>query len=127
MAEFFSGTTFIGDALNVLLYLSGGLFVFYGQISVGDFAAFLLYISVFMNPIRRLVGFIEQYQNGMTGFRRFLEIMDYPIEADDPGAKEIGRVKGEIEFNNVTFRYEEEKTVLLYVNNVLYSGFRDIS
>ena len=112
MAEFFSGTTFIGDALNVLLYLSGGLFVFYGQISVGDFAAFLLYISVFMNPIRRLVGFIEQYQNGMTGFRRFLEIMDYPPEEDDPNAAEMGAVKGEIVFDHVHFAYEEQKTVL---------------
>jgi len=112
MAEFASGTTLIGDILNVVLYLSGGLFVFYGQIDVGDFAAFLLYISVFMNPVRRLVSFVEQYQNGMTGFRRFTEIMDYPPEEDDPGAAEMAEARGEIEFDGVHFSYEEEKTVL---------------
>ena len=112
MAEFFSGTTLIGDVLNVLLYLSGGLFVYYGKINVGDFAAFLLYISVFMNPIRRLVGFIEQYQNGMSGFRRFCEIMDAAPETDDPGASEMGEARGEIDFDHVDFSYEDGNRVL---------------
>ncbi len=112
MAEFHCGTTFIGDFLQVVLYIAGGMFCAFGKISVGDFTAFVLYIGIFMNPVRRIISFVEQYQNGMTGFKRFLEIMDYPVEADDPNAKDLGRVKGEIEFDNVTFRYEEEKTVL---------------
>lgn len=112
MAEFHSGTTMIGDALNVLLYLSGGLFVYWGKISVGDFAAFLLYISVFMNPIRRLVGFVEQYQNGMTGFRRFTEIMDAEVETDAPDAAELDEVRGEIVFDSVDFSYSDGKQVL---------------
>ena len=122
MAEFSSGTTLIGDILNVLLYLSGGLFVFYGQISVGDFAAFLLYISVFMNPVRRLVGFIEQYQNGMTGFRRFCEIMDCAPETDAPDAKEMGEAKGEIVFDHVNFAYEDGKAVLDDLSFTLPAG-----
>lgn len=112
MAEFSSGTTVIGDVLNVLLYLSGGLFVYYGKINVGDFAAFLLYISIFMNPIRRLVGFIEQYQNGMSGFRRFCEIMDAAPETDDPDASEMGEARGEIDFDHVDFSYDDGNRVL---------------
>ena len=122
MAEFSSGTTLIGDILNVLLYLSGGLFVFYGQISVGDFAAFLLYISVFMNPVRRLVGFIEQYQNGMTGFRRFCEIMDSEPEQDADGAQEMGDAAGEIVFDHVHFAYEDGKKVLEDLSFTLPAG-----
>lgn len=122
MGEFSAGTTFIGDVLNVVLYLTGGLFVFYGKISVGDFAAFLLYISVFMNPVRRLVGFVEQYQNGMTGFRRFCEIMDAPMEEDAPDAREMGAARGEIEFDRVTFAYEDGKTVLRDLSFTLEAG-----
>ncbi len=108
MAEFFSGTTFIGDVLNVLLYVAGGVFCYLGQITPGDFAAFLIYISLFMNPVRRLVGFIEQYQNGMSGFKRFCEIIDYPAEEDAPDAAELSDVRGEIAFENVDFAYTED-------------------
>jgi ATP-binding cassette subfamily B protein len=108
MAEFFAGTTVIGDILNVLLYVAGGLFCYLGEITAGDFAAFLIYISLFMNPVRRIVNFIEQYQNGMTGFKRFLEIVDYPPEEDAPDAAEMGEVRGEIRFDNVDFSYTED-------------------
>jgi len=112
LAEFSAGTTLIDNILNVVLYISGGLFVYFEQISLGDFTAFLLYISVFMNPIRRLVGFIEQYQNGMTGFRRILEIMDSAPETDAPDAEEMGEARGEIVFDHVNFAYEDGKSVL---------------
>ena len=122
MAEFSSGTTLIGDLLNVVLYLSGGLFVFYGKINVGDFAAFLLYISVFMNPIRRLIGFVEQFQNGMTGFKRFVEIMDAPVEKDSPDAVAVGNLRGEIEFHDVDFAYDGGKAVLSGLSFTLEAG-----
>ena len=112
MAQFHSGTSFIGDFMQVVMYVSGGLFCATGKISVGDFTAFVLYISIFMNPVRRLISFMEQYQNGMTGFQRFLEIMEYPAEKDKDDAVEIGRVEGNIVFDNVSFRYEEGKDVL---------------
>ena len=123
MAEYFSGITWIGDILNVLLYVAGGVFCYRGEISPGDFAAFLIYISLFMNPVRRLVGFIEQYQNGMTGFRRFLDIMEYPAEEDAPDAKEMGEIKGEISFENVDFAYTEDgKRVLDSLSFTLEAG-----
>jgi len=105
-----------------VLYLSGGLFVYYGKINVGDFAAFLLYISVFMNPVRRLVSFIEQYQNGMTGFRRFAEIMDTAPEEDTPDAAELKDVRGEIEFSDVDFSYEDGNAVLEKLSFRLEAG-----
>lgn len=112
MAEFHSGTSFITDFLMVLMYLAGGLFCFYGKITVPDFTAFVLYISIFTSPIKRLIGFVEQYQNGMTGFSRFCEIMDYPVEKDRADAVDMENVGGKIEFKNVTFSYDEGKNVL---------------
>ena len=122
MGEFFSGTTFIGDLLQLILYITGGLFTYYEKISYGEFMAFLLYIGVFMNPIRKLIGFIEQYQNGMTGFKRFLEIMDSSPEADDPNASEIGEIKGEITFDDVSFSYDEETPVFSNISFDLEAG-----
>ena len=123
MAEFFAGTTVIGDILNVLLYVAGGVFCYRGELSVGDFAAFLIYINLFMNPVRRIVNFIEQYQNGMTGFQRFLEIIDQPAEEDAPDAAEMGEVRGEICFDNVDFAYTEEgKPVLDRLSFTLEAG-----
>ena len=122
MAEFSSGTTLIGDLLNVVLYLSGGLFVYYGKIDVADFAAFLLYISVFMNPIRRLIGFVEQFQNGMTGFKRFVEIMDAPVEQDSPDAVAVGNLRGEIDFRDVDFAYDGGKAVLSGLSFTVEAG-----
>lgn len=112
MADFVCGTTFIGDFLNVTLYVAGGLFCYFDKITVPELVAFIMYISIFMNPVRRLVGFIEQYQNGMTGFERFCEIMDYPPEVDTPDAIDIGTAKGEIEFDKVSFAYEESADIL---------------
>jgi len=122
MAQFHSGTTFIGDFLQIVLYVAGGLFCAFGKINIADFAAFILYIGVFMNPVRRLISFVEQYQNGMTGFKRFTEIMDYPAEEDAPDAAEMGRAKGEIEFRDVSFRYEEGKDVLDHLSFKLDAG-----
>ena len=112
MGEFHATNGLIGDLLMLMMYLAGGLFCFYEIITVADFVAFTLYITLFMTPIKRLVSFVEQYQNGMTGFTRFCEIMDYPEETDSPDAEDIGRVKGEIEFRNVTFSYEDGRNVI---------------
>ena len=113
MAQFISGTSFISDVLQVILYVAGGLFCFFGKIDLADFTAFVMFISIFMNPVRKLISFVEQYQNGITGFERFCEIMDYAPEEDSPGARDAGVLRGEIEFDNVTFSYgEESKNVL---------------
>jgi len=112
MAEFHTGITFIGDFLQVVLYVCGGVFCYKGMITVGEFTSFALYISVFMNPIRKLVGFVEQYQNGMSGFERFCEIMDTAPE-EETGTVDAGILKGNVEYKNVTFSYDEESGEVL--------------
>lgn len=112
MARFHSGMGLINDILLLMMYVAGGLFVYYEKVTVADFTAFVLYINLFMNPIKRLVSFMEQFQDGMTGFRRFEEIMDYPAESDSEGAVELPDGAGEIEFSHVAFSYDEKNPVL---------------
>jgi len=112
MTEFYVGSSFIIDILNIVVLSAGAVFFFKGSINFGDFAAFLLYTGNFLNPIRKLVNFVEQYQSGKSGFKRFIEIMDKEIEKDDPGAVDIYDVKGDISFNYVTFAYDDNKEVL---------------
>ncbi len=112
MAEFTSGTSFITDFLYVIVLVSGGLFTYYGKISLGDLTAFLLFVSTFLNPIRKLIGFIEQFQNGMSGFKRFVEVLEEKPEPDADDAVAIDNVKGDIEFKKVTFSYDENSDIL---------------
>ncbi|WP_238884211.1 ABC transporter ATP-binding protein [Clostridium sp. YIM B02551] len=113
MAEFFSGMNFIVDFLNLTVLSLGGFFTFKGYISVGDYVAYLLYIKMFMDPIKRLINFVEQLQSGMTGFERFKEIMEVSEEEDLNNAIEIKDVKGQITFDNVSFKYDDEETHVL--------------
>jgi len=107
MGIFHSGMTLFMDLLYLVVLSSGGLFFFYGKINAGEFAAFLLYISMFLNPVNKLVAFYEQLQEGMTGFKRFCEIMDIPEEEEDADQLlEPDHLDGNICFENVTFRYE---------------------
>ncbi len=112
MAEFSSVNTFLLDMMYVVVILAGGLYCVRGSITFGDFTAYLLYVGMFMNPIRRLISFIEQYQDGMTGFRRFTEIMDTACEEDTPHAHELRDVRGSIEFDHVSFSYSTGREVL---------------
>lgn len=106
MAWFFSGTGFLTDLLYLVVLVAGGLFFFRGAIDAGDFAAFLLYINMFLKPINKFITMFEQLQNGMTGFSRFIEVMDEAPEAEDPAALDAGRLTGHIRLDNVSFRYE---------------------
>lgn len=112
MAEFHVGSSFIIDFLNILVLTAGGIFFFKGYINFGDFAAFILYIGNFLNPIRKLINFVEQYQSGVSGFKRFTEIMDKDVEDDEPDARDIESVKGEIKFEDVSFSYDDSKEIL---------------
>ena len=69
-----------------------------GQIGIGDFIAYLLYIKIFIDPIKKLVNFMEQYQSGMTGFERYMEILQEEKEKERKGAKVLTDVKGKITF-----------------------------
>ena len=112
MGEFHSMTTFVTDIFNVVILIAGGLFVYNGQIDFGDYSAFVVAINLFLGPVNTLIRFMEQYQNGVTGFERFLEIIDTPPEMQSADAKDVGRLDGHIEIKNVTYGYESDKEVL---------------
>ncbi|WP_243186692.1 ABC transporter ATP-binding protein [Clostridium intestinale] len=113
MAEFYSGMFFIVDILNLIVLSIGGFFTFKGYITIGDYVAYLLYIKLFMDPIKRLINFVEQLQSGMTGFERFQELMAEQEEEDYEKAIEMGTVDGNIEFEGVSFKYDDEETHVL--------------
>lgn len=110
MAEFFTGIKFAMNILNVITITAGSYFVYIGQITYGDIVAYLLYVNFFMEPIRRLMNFAEQFQNGMSGFERFSELMDIdPNIKNSQNATDLKDVKGDINIENVTFSYNEIK------------------
>ncbi|NFA41163.1 ABC transporter ATP-binding protein [Clostridium botulinum] len=111
MAEYFSGAGFGIDILNYVGLIGGGLFTFKGIIDIGDFMAYMLYIRLFTDPIKKLINFMEQFQNGITGFQRYMEIMNEDQEKNKKNAVELRDVKGNIEFKNVGFSYEGEKVL----------------
>lgn len=116
MADFHVGTNFILDFLIVVALTSSGIFYFKGLIELGDFTAFLLYVTMFSSPIKRLINFVEQFQSGMTGFKRFTEIIEQNPEQDDVDAIEVGELKGNIKFDDVSFSYDNNKTILSNLN-----------
>lgn len=107
MGQFFSSMYFLLDFLYFAVILAGGLFLYYGIVDIGEFTAYVLYISVLITPIRTLTNIYEQIQAGATGFRRFCEIMDVAEEPESENAVAIGRAKGEIAFENVGFGYND--------------------
>ena len=115
MGQFHSSTSFITDVFNVVVLIAGGLFMYAGTINFADYTAFFAAVHLFISPVMTLINFMEQYQNGVTGFERFLEIMDTEPERDCDGAVDMGKAEGHIELRNVTYAYDREKDVL---NNV---------
>ncbi|MBQ2956907.1 MAG: ABC transporter ATP-binding protein [Clostridia bacterium] len=122
MAQFFSSTSFVTDVFNVFILIAGGLFLYMGRIEFGDYSAFIVSVNLFINPVNTLIGFMEQFQNGASGFKRFLEIMDEQPEPEAEDAKELKDVKGVIEFKNVTYAYDPSKEVLHDVNLRIEKG-----
>ncbi len=112
MGLFHSTSTFVTEVFNVVVLIAGGLFLYAGHIELGDYSVFIVSINIFLAPIRQLIMFMEQFQNGTTGFQRFIEIMDTPIEKDGEHAKDIENVQGKIEFKNVTYSYSAGADVL---------------
>ncbi len=114
MGQFHSTTTFITDIFNVIIVIAGGIFLFNGKIEFGDYSAFIVSVNLFINPVNTLIRFMESFQNGVSGFERFVEILDMPPEQDSVGAIDIGRLSGEIEFKNVSYSYGDQN-----IENVL--------
>ncbi len=118
MGEFYSTMIFFLDFLYFAVLISGGLFFYYDKIDVGEFAAFVLYITTLITPVRTLVNIFEQIQEGSTGFKRFCEIMDIPEEEQDENALKPEKLNGDIVFDNVSFAYKNDEEA-----NSVISGF----
>lgn len=112
MAEYFSGMFLLIDILELVVLIIAGYFTYMNRITLGDFAAYLLYVKMFIQPIRKLINFTEQYQNGMTGFERFIEIINEETEKECENPIELKNVEGNIEIENVSFKYENNNEVL---------------
>ncbi len=124
MAGFQSTTRLFDGIMYVAVLVIGTMFMIQHKISSGDLVAYLLYITTLLTTVRRIVEFTEQFQRGMTGIERFLEVMDVPAEiVDNDTTQELQNVKGDIQFDDVTFRYEEEEhTILSHVNIHIKQG-----
>jgi len=122
MGQFHSGTSFVTDIFNVIVLIAGGLFLYDGQILFGDYSAFVLSVSLFITPVMTLINFMEQYQNGVTGFERFVEIMDAEPEKEDPDAVDAGDIDGHIRFCDVSYAYDGKKDVLDHIDLEIEKG-----
>ena len=122
MGRFHSGNTFVTDIFNVVVLIAGGLFLYNGQIRFGDYSAFIVSINMFIGPVMTLINFMEQFENGVTGFERFCEIMDAEPERDAESAEPAGKLEGHIEFRDVSYAYDDDKRVLRHVNLDIPTG-----
>lgn len=114
MGHYHAGLTAFTMMINVIVIVSGGMLVTKGLVEVTDFVTFLLYINVFTDPIKTLIDFTEQFQNGYSGYERFIQMLDIlPDIEDAPDAVELGRVEGDICFEDVSFRYAKESEAVL--------------
>ncbi len=122
MGRFHSATSFINDIFNVIVLVAGGFFLFNGSIDFGDYSAFVVSVTLFTSPVMTLITFTEQFQDGFTGFKRFLEIIDKEPECDHPDAIDFEDVEGHIELKNVTYGYDDSKDVLKDVSIDIKKG-----
>ena len=122
MARFHSSTSFVTDIFNVFILIAGGLFLYSGRISFGDYSTFIVSVNLFISPVNTLISFMEQFQNGTSGFKRFLELIDEAPEKESEGAEELTNVEGVIEFKNVTYSYNPTKEVIHNVDLRLEKG-----
>lgn len=122
MGRFHSATAFINDIFNVIVLVAGGFFLFGGSIDFGDYSAFVVSVTLFTSPVMTLITFTEQFQDGFTGFKRFLEIIDSEPEKDIENAETLENVEGHIEFRNVSYGYNETTEVLKNVSIDIKKG-----
>ncbi|MDD7401222.1 MAG: ABC transporter ATP-binding protein [Eubacteriales bacterium] len=118
MGRYHSINGFLQGLMYIAVILAGGIAVARGKMLASDIVIYVLYINLFLDPIRTLINFTEQFQKGMTGFERFCEIIDTEPEVQDrPHAIEAGRLQGNIVFDNVSFAYDDaEEHVLENIN-----------
>jgi ATP-binding cassette subfamily B protein len=123
MGNFRAGNALFEGLLYLTVIVSGGFFVANGSLSIADLSIYALYINIFINPIDVLVEFTELFQKGYSGFRRFVEVIETDPEIKDrPGAKRLESVKGNIEYRDVSFSYNEQEKVLEHINIRIKAG-----
>ena len=119
MAQFGTSNRIFDGLMYIIIVMAGAILIGTGDLSLADFTAYLLYATVLLNSIRRIVEFTEQFQQGMTGIDRFFEVLDAPIDIfDAPDAKELTNVKGEVTFEDVSFHYGDDDTEVLHSLNL---------
>ena len=113
MAAFQTTTRAFDGLMYLVLLVAGGIFMVKGKIAPGDLVAYVMYVTTLIATIRRIIEFAEQFQRGMTGIERFVQIMDSDIEIfDEPGASVCMNPKGNISFRNVSFEYPDDHNVV---------------
>lgn len=120
---FSGGINFFSNILNLVTLAFGGYFLYLGEINTGDLFAYIIYMGIIIQPVKRLANFVEQFQRGMAGFRRFSEVMAIaPDIIDQENAEELRDVKGTVEFQDVAFSYGDREAVLKNINLMVDEG-----
>ncbi|MEG0274697.1 MAG: ABC transporter ATP-binding protein [Longicatena sp.] len=123
MGLFYAGNNFFQGMLFLTLLVAGGYFIANGTLSAIELATYALYINIFVAPVEVLVEFTEMFQKGLSGFKRFLEVVETePDIYDQPNAKDIKDVKGVIDYKDVCFSYNNDETVLDHVDIHIEAG-----
>ena len=122
MGKFHATSSFVTDVFNVIVLIAGGLFMYAGRINFADYSAFIVSINIFLGPVRTLIGFVEQFQEGATGFSRFCEVMDTAPEEDKENAITLENPEGNITLKNVVYSYGEKGDVLHGVSLDINAG-----
>ncbi len=123
MGTFQGGNTFFQGLMYLITLTAGGIFIALGEMSPADLAMYALYIGIFISPIQVLVELTEMIQKGLSGFRRFLDIIETEPEiVDEENAVPIQNPQGDISYNDVSFSYEDNEIVLNHINFKIESG-----
>ena len=123
MGIFHGGSNFLQGMLYVVTLVSGGFFIARGSLSYSDLAIYALYIGIFITPIGQLMDFTELLQKGYAGFKRFAQIMETEPEIQEkPNAAALEQVKGEIQYQDVSFSYDEKEAVLDHLDITIPAG-----
>lgn len=124
MGGYHSGLGALTTLITIVALIAGAMMITDGQVDIADLVTFLLYINTFTDPVKKLITFTEQFQNGYTGYERFMEMMEIQPDIENrPGAEELTAVKGDISFEDVSFHYEDHtETVLHHINLAVQAG-----
>lgn len=124
MGGYNAGLIGFNTMINLVVIVAGGIMFTKNMVNVTDFVTFLLYINIFTDPVKTLIDFTEQFQNGYSGYERFRQILDMEPEIKDKeGAKELTNVVGNIKFDDVSFRYNDnDHRVLKHINLEITAG-----